>query len=148
MNRKEYNRKWMRAKYHKPDSAEYRARLIAYAKAYYLRRKKEPKWNAARLKKLREAASQRRKNPEYRVRINSRQRQYLLLKWLATRGWTLKDYQRLRRAGCPLCGTKKHLVKDHNHKTGRARGLLCNNCNRMLGWYEARRQKIEAYVAS
>ena len=44
---------------------------------------------------------------------------------------------------CNICGKlkeetdKKRLVRDHNHKTGYIRGVLCDNCNQNLGVYES-----------
>ncbi len=34
---------------------------------------------------------------------------------------------------CKICGKPGKLVVDHNHTTKIVRGLLCNNCNHVLG---------------
>lgn len=38
--------------------------------------------------------------------------------------------------GCEICGNKekKYLRVDHDHKNGKFRGILCNNCNSFLGY--------------
>ena len=56
-------------------------------------------------------------------------------------GITLPEYdallkrQRGRCAICRnLCKSGKRLAVDHNHTTGRVRGLLCGRCNPLLGY--------------
>ena len=41
---------------------------------------------------------------------------------------------------CAICGTRLEIGRnthvDHNHLTGKLRGVLCNKCNLHLGWLE------------
>lgn len=55
-------------------------------------------------------------------------------------GITLEEYNTLlefQKGVCAICGKPemmhKQLVVDHDHKTGKVRGLLCTNCNKALG---------------
>lgn len=56
------------------------------------------------------------------------------------------DYLLLEQEGrCCICdreGKKKQLSVDHNHKTGRVRGLVCTRCNFSLWWVEKYQDKI------
>ncbi len=65
-----------------------------------------------------------------------------------TFGITLDEYRQilLEQGGvCDICGKPetstfrgklKHLSVDHDHETGKVRGLLCNDCNIGLGWFK------------
>jgi hypothetical protein len=55
-------------------------------------------------------------------------------------GIDVPDYERIleeQGGGCYICGKKpepkRALDIDHDHKTGKVRGLLCSNHNRGLG---------------
>ncbi len=42
-----------------------------------------------------------------------------------------------QRGGCAICWAEtKNLVIDHDHQTNQTRGLLCQNCNRLVGVIE------------
>jgi len=61
-----------------------------------------------------------------------------------TFGITLADYDEMLEAQggcCAICGTtpwenKQRLGVDHDHETGRIRGLLCKSCNRAIGFLQ------------
>ncbi len=74
------------------------------------------------------------KNPR-RIRDGNLQRNY---------GISLEKFEQIKRdqnGTCAICltselrySTRHHdLSVDHNHLTGKVRGLLCNNCNRAMG---------------
>ena len=70
-------------------------------------------------------------------------------------GLTLKEYNlKLIDQGncCAICGTDvpggghKNLYVDHNHNTGKVRGLLCRNCNLMIGYAKDNNDILEAAI--
>jgi hypothetical protein len=73
-------------------------------------------------------------------------------------GITIHEYQEMHDAQggvCAICGdpeTKerdgkvKWLAVDHNHDTGEVRGLLCQNCNHMIGHSRDRIEILEAAI--
>jgi hypothetical protein len=53
-------------------------------------------------------------------------------------GITVDDIQSIKtdqNDSCAICGEVTVLVVDHNHTTGAVRALLCNLCNRGLGYF-------------
>ena len=76
----------------------------------------------------------REANPELfrqSIRKNQLLRQY---------GLTLEEYDVLKESqsgGCAICGATPdtNLRVDHDHATGKIRGLLCHHCNTGLGMF-------------
>jgi hypothetical protein len=70
-------------------------------------------------------------------------------------GWTRADYDRLlteQRSVCAICGGKDWGGKwnkpqiDHDHATGKPRGILCANCNTTLGLINDDRRIAQAML--
>ena len=70
----------------------------------------------------------------------------------------LNEY-RQNHLTCEICGKTveesvkytgkfktKNLCVDHDHSTNEFRGLLCQACNRQLGWYENNKENISRYL--
>lgn len=100
-------------------------------------------------------AEQKRKwakeNPEYakEYKKNNKKksaeymREYHLMK---TYNMTIEDWNEMykkQNGCCAICGIHQmnipnngKLHVDHNHKTGKVRGLLCSRCNQVLGLFD------------
>jgi len=99
------------------------------------------------------------KNKEYRENNKEKSRQYVKKyrednreRYLENKrksnlkhkyGITIDEYNEIfekQKGCCAICNThqselKKALCVDHNHETGEIRGLLCDRCNRVLGFF-------------
>lgn len=71
-------------------------------------------------------------------------------------GLTLSEYEQMLSSQgrkCGICSSgfsdKKIAVVDHNHQTGKVRGLLCKKCNLSLGYLEMgeKTEKLLQYLA-
>lgn len=74
-------------------------------------------------------AKQRAKRKENAAEINARRRDKKF-------GLAPGAYQAMllsQDGCCAVCGEKRKLVVDHNHKTGAVRALLCSPCNTAIG---------------
>lgn len=100
-------------------------------------------------------------NENTRIRSSSAQNRYVkkLSEIRRRYGITIDEYENKLRMCCNVCeicgdppyskGTGKHpLYIDHNHKTGKVRGLLCTRCNTFLHYLEDTSfvSKAEQYI--
>ena len=116
--------------------------------AYALAHSKLP---AQRLKQ-----KERRASPGYKEYLDPIQRKNVLQRYGLTPE-TYADLLEKQGHACAVCQTTipgngrgdRRFDVDHNHKTGKVRGLLCRNCNVTLGVLENKRDrlaKLEEYL--
>jgi len=84
---------------------------------YYASYAKGQKWCSECAPKLSECGGHRWKNIAHNYHISKPQ-------------W--EDMYKQQGGLCAICGKKKAYFTDHDHKTGRIRGLLCRLCNMHL----------------
>lgn len=110
---------------------KHRDKLLAQKREWRKNNKKRQKEND---KRWYEQNKQRHKQSSFKAKLK---KEY---------GITPQDYNALNKSQkgcCAICGcTKadnsggKRLAVDHNHETGKIRGLLCDRCNRGLGYFK------------
>lgn len=63
-------------------------------------------------------------------------------------GLELEEAIKLRENPCEICGEKaKKMCIDHKHDgTSNYRGVLCQQCNTRLGWFESKKEIILNYL--
>lgn len=109
-------------------------------------KQKRKKWGENNKTHLREYSLKRHREftPEQREAYRAKQKAWHLAnkeytknrRLLRTYGITLAEHTHqieIRKSKCDGCKRVKKLVIDHDHNTGKLRGLLCNSCNRLLG---------------
>lgn len=136
------------------------------------------RWRANNLERAREISrNSRNRNPEKareRARlwhVNNRERHLAYMarrrkensravlssKLKAAFGISLEQYEAIaskQNHCCAICGTpqvelRRKMAVDHDHETGKVRGLLCNNCNVGLGNFRDSEQllvKAQKYI--
>lgn len=63
---------------------------------------------------------------------------------------TAEDYEslcQLQEYKCKICRREITLVIDHDHKTLKVRGLLCNACNLAIGYLEDNVSRLESAIS-
>ena len=118
-----------------------KACVIAHAKPYPIspekRRSYRRKYNKAHPKRVR--ASKRRWYANHKDAKSTQNRTWGL-KQVGTTPQEFAAKLQEQKDRCGICGRHKIEFKramdgDHNHETGRFRGILCGNCNRGLGMF-------------
>lgn len=67
---------------------------------------------------------------------------------------TIHDYENILKSQdcrCAICGgyqiENRKLAVDHNHRTGKIRGLLCNSCNAGIGFMKENKQTLQNAIS-
>ena len=66
-------------------------------------------------------------------------------------GLTLEETKKIKEKYngiCPICNERKASAIDHDHKTGKVRGYICNKCNLGLHFMENTklRERLDKYL--
>ena|SRR3990167_9010289 len=97
---------------------------------------------------------------QHKEQGRKRQRNYLHKNWfkyVTLRGikWrfkldsyaeALELYNLRKHTACQICGSLDHKHIDHDHRTGKVRGILCIRCNSKLEWAVAYKRNIKRYL--
>jgi len=85
-------------------------------------------------------------NKAYKQRKTEELKQYRLEKRY---GLSTTEYQEMAEATphCPICGSEEPLVIDHDHSTGKVRGLICQPCNKGLGFFRDNIESMKNAIA-
>ncbi len=109
------------------DKEAERAYKREYYKRYYAKNKEKYQEYGRRW---------RMNNPE---KVEKKNRQHFIARRLKNTGFTVEMYEKtlLQQKGlCAICGIDLTIVQanaDHDHESGKPRGVLCSRCNVMLG---------------
>lgn len=141
------------AKYREKDVDAYRAKKAAYARTPEQRAKRTEymrKWRDENREKFNAMCNESHKRSKLSKTKEERHDQHLRSWYGIDRAEYLETLEG-QGNGCAICGAKnagagKSFHVDHCHETHKIRGLLCNNCNTRLGWFEKFFVEAVAYV--
>jgi hypothetical protein len=128
--------------------------------------KKDRKYKKLHREEINSKSRERTKNdPEYRKRMIEKTEKYIAknrkkvllakkkhhLKQLYGLSWeTYKILVKKQRGVCAICHEKnvsnRKLAVDHDHETKEIRALLCDKCNRGLGFFDDSIEKLQKAI--
>lgn len=103
-------------------------------------------WRDSNPEKVKEIDRKYRKNNPEKVYLKIR-KSVLKRKY----GITMDEYNAMlesQNGRCAICHQEKSetLAVDHDHKTGKVRGLLCSHCNQVIGFAEDNVELMESAI--
>jgi hypothetical protein len=126
---REYRNQWQK---------ENRESRQASSRKYYEKKKKDPKFKMDRTARYRAWAAanpegNRERGKKYRKANPKRHSIYQIRKnYKVTLAEAEKLFER-REKGCEVCNSQTKARIDHDHASGKIRGILCNWCNLVIG---------------
>jgi hypothetical protein len=137
------------------ESNDKKARNTAYQRAYREKWKaRDPEGYAAYIKRGNRAnyvKTRDRRLAQGRSYYARRREKWLLRNYGVTEQWYIETLAN-QGGKCAICaaaepgGPHKVFSVDHDHKTGAVRGLLCKDCNHMLGMAKDNPSTLESAI--
>ncbi len=90
-----------------------------------------------------------RDEPKNRIRKNEGNKRNHLLRTFGLKWSDYTDMHEDQQGLCMICNkpqSGRKLAVDHNHSTGEVRGLLCDGCNRGLGYFKDNPALLEGAI--
>lgn len=113
-------------------------------------RERSREWNKVnRDRKIKQSKVyyQKVKNDPDRISlIRTKARIRALTKTYASYGMTLEEAEMLKSKGCEICGGSQRMVIDHDHNSGKFRGVLCSRCNVNIGRFEKDKSTLNRLI--
>ena len=89
----------------------------------------------------------RKENPEL---LKNRDKERTIFALIKKYGLTVDQYHALQEKQdflCAICNEERPLQIDHNHQTGKIRGLLCMPCNVSIGHLQESTKNLRSAIA-
>lgn len=93
------------------------------------------------------AANREKQLAAHRVWVRDNRERIAAHRAKSAYGIPLDEYEQLMREGkCAICGSTERLRIDHCHVSDRVRGVLCDSCNKGLGFFRDDPARLRAAI--